>query len=250
VTDKIIIPPTYDLTITIIGSGSVSPEGGTYDEGTSVTLTAVPDEGYQFDGWSGDYTGTDVSISIEMDADKNITATFIEKTIGTCDNPVEITAPFSQDGAGDFCWVISEAPANVNSWNLDLLEINGIDYTNDYTSSFPEPINGNYYIRYIGSYDWSHFEMAQTKNGTANLNQKKTETNTVLYPNPFKDAITIQLNDFRDVKQIIITDIQGRVVSSFVPESDNISTGQNLSRGTYLLIIEYQTDREVFKIIK
>jgi endoglucanase len=250
VTDEVIIPPTYELTITIVGSGTVTPDGGSYEEGTSVTLTAVPDEGYLFNGWSGDYTGSDSPIIIEMDSDKNITATFIEKPSGTCDDPQGITLPFTQNGAGDFCWVISEMPAYINSWNLELLEINGVDYTNDFVSSFPDPIDGNYYIRYIGNYDWSHVEMTQTKSGKTTQIQKDAETNTVLFPNPFKETITIKLHDMSNVKQIIITDMQGQVISSFIPGSDQISTGQNLSCGTYLLIIQYKTSQKVYKIIK
>jgi len=40
----------YTLTVTAGEGGSVSTEGGTYDEGTEVTITATPDEGYQFVG--------------------------------------------------------------------------------------------------------------------------------------------------------------------------------------------------------
>jgi hypothetical protein len=46
----------------------------------------------------------------------------------------------------------------INSWNLDVLEINGVDYTNKWSNSFPEKIDGVYYIYYKGSYGWSHFE--------------------------------------------------------------------------------------------
>jgi hypothetical protein len=31
----------------------VSTEGGEYEEGTEVTITATPDEGYEFIGWEG-----------------------------------------------------------------------------------------------------------------------------------------------------------------------------------------------------
>lgn len=42
------------LTAYVVGKGSVTldPPGGLYDEGTSVTITAVPDDMYQFDHWS------------------------------------------------------------------------------------------------------------------------------------------------------------------------------------------------------
>ncbi|WP_435263065.1 InlB B-repeat-containing protein [Tenacibaculum sp. nBUS_03] len=49
---------------------------GAYADGTVVTLTATPDTGYQFDGWSGALAGTTNPSNITMDADKTVTATF------------------------------------------------------------------------------------------------------------------------------------------------------------------------------
>ncbi len=71
----------YDLVITNVGSGSVAlnPSGGTYDEGTIVTMTAVPGDAYwRFSGWSGDLSGSANPATISMDDDKAITATFSE----------------------------------------------------------------------------------------------------------------------------------------------------------------------------
>ena len=69
---------TYTLTTSISssGSGSVSPSSGTYDAGTSVTLTATPASGYQFDYWSGDTSGTSASVTITMDSNKSVVAHF------------------------------------------------------------------------------------------------------------------------------------------------------------------------------
>jgi hypothetical protein len=61
--------------------GTVIPAGGTYDEGTELTLTAYANEGFAFDHWSGDVTGTSKSITITMDSDKNITANFVRALI-------------------------------------------------------------------------------------------------------------------------------------------------------------------------
>ena len=58
--------------------GSISPGGGTYDEGASVTLTATPATGYRFDRWSGDVSGNVTSTTITMNADKSVTANFIK----------------------------------------------------------------------------------------------------------------------------------------------------------------------------
>ncbi len=78
---------------------------------------------------------------------------------GTC-SPVTstITAPFSYDGAGTFCWRTSSLGSYVNSWNLSRLTINGVDYTNRWANSYPPAIGGYWYISYSGPYSWSHFE--------------------------------------------------------------------------------------------
>ena len=56
-----------------IDCGEDCSEG--YEEGTAVTLTATPDDGSTFDGWSGDCTGTG-PCEVTMDAPHDVTATF------------------------------------------------------------------------------------------------------------------------------------------------------------------------------
>ncbi|MFW6375623.1 MAG: InlB B-repeat-containing protein, partial [Thermoplasmatota archaeon] len=47
-----------------------------YAIGENVTLRALPDEGYEFIEWTGDYTGTEEQVNVTMDEDKNISAVF------------------------------------------------------------------------------------------------------------------------------------------------------------------------------
>ena len=74
------IPATFTLTIPAIDGGTVvaSPEMETYQEGTTVTLTATPDEGYAFAGWEGDTNeeGNPLTITLIMDSDKSVAAKF------------------------------------------------------------------------------------------------------------------------------------------------------------------------------
>ena len=49
---KLIPPVQYTLTVTAGEGGSVT-DGGTYDEGTEVNITAIPNEGYSFVRWDG-----------------------------------------------------------------------------------------------------------------------------------------------------------------------------------------------------
>jgi len=69
---------TPSLTITAGSGGTTDPSPGSYtfDEGTEVTLKAIPSGGYEFSRWSGDACGTDNPITIYMDSNKTITANF------------------------------------------------------------------------------------------------------------------------------------------------------------------------------
>ena len=58
-------PVRYNLTVTSSEGGSISTEGGTYDEGTSVTVTATANPGYKFIGWEGiDESNNELIISV------------------------------------------------------------------------------------------------------------------------------------------------------------------------------------------
>ncbi len=46
------------------------------EDGTTVTIEAVPAFGYVFDSWSGDLSGTTNPAILIMDCDKSITANF------------------------------------------------------------------------------------------------------------------------------------------------------------------------------
>lgn len=71
---------THTLTVTVVGGGSVTknPSLASYAHGDSVQLTAVPDSGWAFTGWSGDTSGTGNPITLVMTADKAVTAAFAD----------------------------------------------------------------------------------------------------------------------------------------------------------------------------
>lgn len=69
-------PQTYTLNVSVSGSGSVSPNGGTYSAGEVVTLTASPGMDYVFSNWSGDASGSSSTTMVTMDSDKSVTAVF------------------------------------------------------------------------------------------------------------------------------------------------------------------------------
>lgn len=70
---------TLNTTVQPSGGGGVvaDPTGPSYASGTSVTLTADPCEGYLFDHWSNNVTGTGAEASITMYQNETVTAYFV-----------------------------------------------------------------------------------------------------------------------------------------------------------------------------
>jgi len=72
----------FTLAVTAAEGGGVSSTGGTYDDGTSVSITATPNEGYEFAGWNG----TDMSsstITIMLTENTTIEALFSQVSTAT-----------------------------------------------------------------------------------------------------------------------------------------------------------------------
>lgn len=70
----------YNLTINVDGDGNTDPLEGNYTavKGEIMTIEANPSEGWKFDGWTGDVTGTTSTINVTIKEDKSITAEFSE----------------------------------------------------------------------------------------------------------------------------------------------------------------------------
>ncbi|MDI9619290.1 MAG: zinc dependent phospholipase C family protein [Candidatus Nezhaarchaeota archaeon] len=73
------------------GSASASPEspGQFYDEGVTVTLSAIPSLGYAFDCWAGDASGSTSRIQLSISSPVNVTACFFSFSIST--SPPDVT---------------------------------------------------------------------------------------------------------------------------------------------------------------
>ncbi len=67
----------YSLTVTAGTGGSVSTSGGTYDDGSSVSITATPNDGYEFSGWNGS-NSTNSTISVTINSNTIIEDLFTE----------------------------------------------------------------------------------------------------------------------------------------------------------------------------
>lgn len=70
----------YTLATQINGKGSITrnPNQATYASGTSVTLTAIADEGWAFSRWDGDSTSTSNPNTVVVNQAQSITAIFVQ----------------------------------------------------------------------------------------------------------------------------------------------------------------------------
>jgi hypothetical protein len=108
---------TYTLTMHKVGSGSISPGNGTYNEGESVTLTAAPDEGWEFVNWTGSINRTSKTVTITMDGDKDITANFQESSSGGEIIAISAAVASSSDDAEQH----GDNSVDINSSDLELV---------------------------------------------------------------------------------------------------------------------------------
>jgi endoglucanase len=77
-----------------------------------------------------------------------------------CDSISAIEPDFAKNGNGEYCFEATSLGRYINSWNMDILEVNGVNFTNKYTtaSRLPEKIDGKYYVYYKSNVPWGHFE--------------------------------------------------------------------------------------------
>ena len=67
---------TLNVTASPTEGGSISPQGGTYDAGTTVEVTATANADYSFTNWTGDFEGSSNPVTLTMLTDQTLTANF------------------------------------------------------------------------------------------------------------------------------------------------------------------------------
>ena len=104
---------TYEIAASATEGGTVTG-AGTYDHGTSVTLTATPNEGYNFVNWTED--GTEVS----TDAEYTFTVTGARTLVANFEE-----APYGPA----YPWTVNPSAYSGNGYIMALVQINGVTIT-------------------------------------------------------------------------------------------------------------------------
>ncbi|CAM1345221.1 InlB B-repeat-containing protein [Tenacibaculum amylolyticum] len=210
-------------------NGSVStnpnPTNGTYDNGTSVTLTATPNAGYQFDGWSGDATGTTNPLTITIDADKTITAMFskIQRTltINATSGAVHPN-PTPTNGTYDEGTNVTLSAVPLEGYQFDSWSGDASGTTNPLTITM----------------DADKTIIANFSAVTASVVDEEFNTNIKIYPNPSKGIIHIDLKIGYELKKVTVYNTVGKEVLKTEKTTIDIS---DLVDGMYIIKV---TDSE------
>ncbi len=83
------------VTLVETGEGSiqVDPEQASYQFGDIVEITAIPDEGWEFAGWSGDLEGMDNPLTVTISNNTEVFASFERQALSPL--PVPVNAPLT-----------------------------------------------------------------------------------------------------------------------------------------------------------
>ena len=136
-------PTMYTLTVSSnpTEGGTINPSSGEYQEGTEVTLRVNTNTNYEFDKWSGSWSGSESPLTIIMDSNKNIVGNFklmdsdgdgITDDVDTCpDTPSGETV--DENGCIPNPLYLDSNGVTIKSYDWgevgDTGEVNGVTYT-------------------------------------------------------------------------------------------------------------------------
>ena len=110
----------YTLTVTAGEGGTVSTEGGSYDEGTTIAVTAIPDDGYEFVRWEGS-DETEIELVISLNSNITLNAIYRE-LVSQFDSSIKyklyVASYVSQDEKQGVERALEIAS---NEWDIDIL---------------------------------------------------------------------------------------------------------------------------------
>ena len=105
---------------------------------------------------------------------------------------------------------------------------------------------GGYFTTYKGSAESAFLIGLHTEQslGTPNFNDSNT---LIMYPNPVKDVLNFQSNNFTTIKAVKIYDLQGKLILESANETINVS---HITNGLYLAKISTEEGEVTKKFIK
>jgi regulation of enolase protein 1 (concanavalin A-like superfamily) len=133
-----------DLTTSVAGQGSVqrTPDQPTYFEGQQVELTAVPAPGWAFTGWSGDVVSSVNPLTLDLVADTDVVATFVEQA--DADPPIisDVVATGLTPNTATIMWSTDELATSSVSYGPTTAYENGSVASGSFVVDHSVPLTG------------------------------------------------------------------------------------------------------------
>ncbi len=136
----------FALNVSVTGSGSVASQPGgiacgatcsaNYAAGTTVTLTATPAAGQRFSGWSGDCSAGALTCTLQMGANKAVSAVFAALPVAGWQSALALS-PSTSAGHGNAKIVIANDGRAMATWSqpnvVNSTQIGDIVWASRYT---------------------------------------------------------------------------------------------------------------------
>ena len=228
-------PQSYTLTVVSNNDawGTVTG-GGTYVEGTTVTLTATANDGYYFDRWNDGNTDSVRTVTVTADA--------------------SYTAFFAENGTQNTYYTVSVS-SNNNDWGT---VSGGGDYIENSTATITATANDGYHF-----VEWNDgvtdairtFTVIENVNFVAtfaaNTGIDDVDSYTMsVFPNPASSTVTVSFEGIEGQVRVEIVDISGRTVASETTSEGRTTIDvSRLSQGAYFVRVTGEQATAVSRLI-
>ena len=230
------VPPTYTVSVSANPSdGGTVTGGGSYTEGSSCTVTAIPNSGYNFVNWTenGNQFSANASYTFAVTGNRTLVAHFSNQgyVITAMADPEE---GGSVSGSGTYeygqnCTITAAPNENYQfiNWTKDDIEV-----STESTFTFAVT-DSETFVAHFCYYD----------------NVDENIATSQIFPNPFASIVSIKAE--KTIKSISIYDTFGRLVREQEISDRVIDLDlSDLGDGAYLLLLDYGDSRSTHRIVK
>lgn len=229
-------PQQYTVNVTASNAawGSVSG-GGTYTEGSTVTITATANNGYHFVQWNDGNTANPRTITVT--ADMTYTAVFEadpqpqQYTVSVAANN---NAWGSVSGGGTY--------TDGSTVTITATAYSGYHFVrwNDGNTANPRTITVTANVTYTAFFE------ADQQQGIDEVQNSEFE----IYPNPASTSVTLALEGFEGVVYVDVVDMNGCVIANHeIRSSSFVIDVADMAPGTYFLRVTSGTQTAVRKLV-
>ena len=174
----------YTLTINLNGQGVVTPKQGqiTFHQGSVVTVSATPADGWGFSGWSGDVANSSPTTTVVVNSDMTITANFYLTSTMSQQFQAPVQAPLSEK-------LIPRTYQWSYGWDTWTWEFQWIEGLYDFFRALPRPPTADYSVYVTNPYDDPLIEMLVEQIEEAAQRKGYSEYETVSFVAAFVQSL-------------------------------------------------------------